>query len=150
MLDFEAFAGVSTKVAVSHVVMKCNVIEIYGRFCKKKLRHQSLLSRLCRWHVLSKRGYSFTKMHDFVCQKTLFFILEISRIWKIFKFVCLLFYGTFLQTCMTELGTVCIFIRYSVYIYWVQCVYLLGTVCIFIGYSVYIYFLGIINTVFVK
>jgi hypothetical protein len=37
MPDFEAFAGVSMKVAVSQVVMKCNAIEIYGRF-KKKMR----------------------------------------------------------------------------------------------------------------
>ena len=45
MRDFEAFAGVSMKVAVCQVVMKCDVIEIYGRFKKKKkLRHQSLLS----------------------------------------------------------------------------------------------------------
>jgi hypothetical protein len=35
MRDFEAFVSVSMKVAVSQVVMKCNVIEIYGRFRKK-------------------------------------------------------------------------------------------------------------------
>jgi len=37
MRDFEAFAGVSMKVAVCQVVMKCDVIEIYGRFKKKKI-----------------------------------------------------------------------------------------------------------------
>jgi len=34
MRDFEAFAGVSMKVAVSQAVRKCNAIEIYGRFKK--------------------------------------------------------------------------------------------------------------------
>jgi hypothetical protein len=70
--DFEAFTGVSMKVAASQFVRRCNVIRIYGGF----RRHQSLLSWLCRWHVLSKRGYGFTKTHDVMWQKTLFFLLK--------------------------------------------------------------------------
>jgi len=47
---------------------------------EKKIRHQSLLSWLCRWHVMSKRGYNVTKMHYFTCQKALCFIVNCTRI----------------------------------------------------------------------
>jgi len=103
MRDFEAFACVSMEGAVSQVVMKCNVIEIYGRHRKKKLRRPSLLSWLYRWHVMSKRGYSFYQdvwLHvpeDGVLHTEMLTNPKIKN----FLFYVLL-YVTFLQTHMTD------------------------------------------------